>query len=196
MLLDISTWWSSKELFEQIYWIIAFPSTLIFVILLIMTFVAGDVDGDAGGADADIDADEGIGFQFFTIKNLVGFFTIFSWSGLACIDGGLGIFATILISIVCGLVMMAIMAGIFYFMSTLTDSGTLNLKNAINGIGDVYLPVKAERSGFGKVQINIQGQLRTLDAMTDDETDLPTGTIIKVTDIINNEILLVTKSTK
>ena len=48
---------------------------------------------------------------------------------------------------------------------------------------------------MGKVQISVQG-LRTLDAMTDSEEELETGAIIEVTEIFNNEILIVKPSEK
>ncbi|UTW64605.1 hypothetical protein KFE98_00280 [bacterium SCSIO 12741] len=193
MLLDLSTWWSGMGTFEQVYWIIALPSTLIFLILLVLTFVGGDLD-DAGGPDADVAGDDGVGFQFFSLKNVVGFFTLFAWSGLACIDADQSQLVTLVVSIISGFVMMTVMASIFYFMSKLTDSGTLDMRNAVNGIGEVYLPIKKQRGGFGKVQINVQGGLRTLQAMTDDGEDLPMGTVVQVQDIINDQILLVTKS--
>jgi hypothetical protein len=195
MLLDINTWWAAKELFEQIYWAFAIPSTLLFLIILVMTFIGGDISA-SGDADAAIEGDEGIGFQFFTLKGLISFFTLFAWSGLACIEAGLAQALTVMISVLCGLLMMFILASIFYLMSKLSESGTLKLKYAINGIGEVYLPIKAERSGMGKVQINIQGAVRTLQALSDDTADLPVGTMVKVTEIINDQILLVTKNLK
>ena len=194
--MDFSSWWTGMEIFERIYWIFAIPSSIFFVGILLMTFIGGDVDGDTGGADADVETDDGIGFQFFTLKNLVGFFTVFSWSGIACIDSGFTIPLTLLVSTISGTAMIVIMATIFYFMSKLSDSGTLSLNNAIGGIGEIYLPVKANREAFGKIQINIQGGLRTLQAVTDDEQDLPVGTVVEVLDVINDQILLVTKSSK
>lgn len=194
ILLDFSSWWAAKSSFEQIYWVFAIPSTLAFLIIMVSTFIGGDFD-DTGDVDADIDGDDGIGFQFFTVKNLVGFFTIFSWIGLACIESGLGIMATLITSFVCGLLMMVVMAAIFYFMSRLADDGTLKLENAIDRIGEVYLPIQAQRGGIGQISITIQGGMRTLQALTDDETDLPVGTVVKVKEIINNQILLVTKNT-
>jgi len=76
MLLDFSfnSWWAETETLGRIYWMIALPSSLFFVIILVTTFIAGDVDGEVGDVDADIEGDGGIGFQFFTLKNLVGFF--------------------------------------------------------------------------------------------------------------------------
>lgn len=195
MLLDITTWWDAKDLFEQVYWAMAIPSTLLFTGILLMTFIGGDI-GDVGDTDATIEADTGVGFQFFTIKGMIGFFTLFSWSGIACINAGLGYFATVGISIVCGLLMMFILAFLFYMMSKLVESGTLSLKNAVGRIGEVYLPVRAGRANIGQVQINVQGSVRTLQAMTDDAVDMPVGTVIEVKSIISDQILLVTKNSK
>ena len=178
---------------EQIYWIFALPSSLIFLVILVLTFMGGDLD-DAGGVDADINADEGIGFQFFTLKNLVGFFTVFSWIGLACIDSDMSIGMTFVISFVSGLLMMVVMASLFMLMGKLVDSGTMNINNAIGGVGEVYLPIGGNKGNFGKVQITIQGALRTIQAMTEGEEDLSVGTIVEVKDVINNNILVVSKS--
>jgi len=193
MLLDFNSWWAETETLGRIYWMIALPSSLFFVIILVTTFIAGDVDGEVGDVDADIEGDGGIGFQFFTLKNLVGFFTIFAWTGIACIDAGCSTATTVGASAVSGLAMMTIMASIFHFMGKLSDDGTLLMQNAVGGIGEVYLTIQPKRNGFGKVQINVQGSIRTLQAMTDDEAELATGTVVRVKEIINDQILLVTK---
>jgi len=193
MLLDFNSWWAGVETFERIYWLIAFPSSLFFLVILVTTFIAGDIDGEVGGVDADIEGDDGIGFQFFMLKNLVGFFTIFAWSGIASIDVGNGTLVTVIISSFCGMAMMVVMASIFHFMGKLSDDGTLSLRNAIGGVGEVYLTIQPKRSGFGKVQINVQGTLRTLQAMTDDDYELKSGSVVRVVAIVNNQFLLVTK---
>jgi membrane protein implicated in regulation of membrane protease activity len=193
MLLDISTLWQGLNTVQKIYWIIAVPSTTIFLIQLVLTFIGFDHDTDVSGhSDAAIGADHGIASQFLSFKNLLAFFTVFAWTGLACIDSGLSTGVTLLISIVCGLLMVLIMATIFYYMTKLTESGTLEIKNAIHKIGTVYLTIPAKRKAMGKIQVKVQG-LQTLDALTDDDQDIKTGSVIEVTDIVNNEILLVTK---
>lgn len=186
--------WENISNFERAYWVMALVSSLIFLGLAVMTFIGGDADGDAGGADADIDADGGIGFQFITVKNLTGFFTIFAWSGLACIDSGYGVGVTLLVSSLSGLVMMIIMAAIFYGMSKLTDSGTLQMKNAIGKLGEVYLNIPGDRGGFGKVTLKVQGSIRELEAMTDDEDEITRNVIVEVLEVIDDSILLVTRS--
>lgn len=197
MLLTISESWQSLELIEKIYWCIAIPFSVLFLIQIVLTFFGGDIDEIEADGDADVsvDHDTGIDFQFITLKNLVAFFTIFGWAGIACIDGGMGIGMTVLISSIAGFIMMSIMASIVYFMGKLTDSGTLNINNAIGKTGSVYLIIPAKREGLGKVQIKVQG-LQTLDAMTDYEEDIKTGAVVDVIEILNNEILVVKPSGK
>jgi hypothetical protein len=55
------------------------------------------------------------------------------------------------------------------------------------------MPIPANGEGFGKVQINVQGTVRELDAINADSEDLPTGSLIKVIEIIDGHILKVTK---
>ena len=155
----MNEWFAAFEPFEKVYWTIALFSSGIFIVLMILTIVGGEFD-DTGDVDADIDSDTGIDFQFLSFKNLVGFFTIFAWTGIACLNGGLSKGITLLISIVCGLIMMTIMASIFYYLGKLNSSGSLTIKNALNQVGEVYLTIGANRSRIGKVHINIQGGLR------------------------------------
>lgn len=188
-------WFSNLDFLPKIYWLIAIIGSVIFTLVMIMAFMGGDAD-DIEDIDSEIDADTGIGFQFLTFKNLVGFFTIFGWSGIACIDAGLPMPLTIIISIISGLVMMTIMAAMFYFMVKLSDSGTLKYKNAIDAIGEVYLTIGANRTRMGKVSVRVQGAVRELEALTDSFTDLKSGTIIKVVDVTENGILIVDQTRK
>ena len=139
--------------------------------------------------------DNGIGFQFFTIRNLFGFFTIFGWSGLAAIHAGQSGMTVIIISTLAGLAMMVLMATLFYYTGKLAYNGTLKLENAVAALATVYLTVPASRSGMGKVNLKVQGAFRELDAITDDAEELRTGALVKVTQVLNNQILLVTKQT-
>ncbi|GAB5474768.1 MAG: hypothetical protein Mars2KO_28670 [Maribacter sp.] len=185
-------WFAALALFEKIYWGIALISSVIFVILLVMTLLGGDAeDFDGGDVDADIDGDTGIEFQFLSFKNLMGFFTIFGWSGIACLDSGLSTGLTVLISTICGLLMMFVMAALFYYLGKLQSSGTLRLKNALNQVGEVYLTIGANRASIGKVSVTVQGTLRELEALTDEDKDLVLGNVVRVKSITDNGILIV-----
>ncbi len=190
-LLDISSWWLATPFFEKIFWVIAIVFTLLFLIQAILSFAGGDGDAVMGDADVSIDHDAGVGSQFFTIKNLIAFFTVFGWTGIACIKGDMSKGVTIAAALVAGTLMMLMMAFLFRSMSKLKHSGTLQLSNALNKIGETYLYIPAQRGGYGKVHIKVQGSLQELQAITDDEKDIPTGKLVKVTEILNNSILIV-----
>ena len=188
--------WSEISVFEQAFWIIAIPATVFFLLLLVLTIFGGDADTDVD-VDTDVDGNiadvDSIPFQFISLKNIVAFFTVFGWSGIGFINMGLGPGQVILFSTLCGLTMMFLMASLFYFMSKLAENGTLRMGNAIDKLGEVYLIIPAKRGGMGKVQLNVQGSMRTLDAITDDEEPIPTSSIVQVINVIDDHILLVQK---
>jgi hypothetical protein len=191
----LETWWQGMLVAEKVYWIIAIPFTVIFLIMLVMTMIGGDFDGASADMDMDMemDTDTGIGFQYLSIKNLVGFFTIFGWTGVACLAAEKSMVFTIIVSVLAGLLMMTIMSTIVYLMGKLTEQGNLNLKNAVGKIATTYLTIPAGRKGMGKIQIKVQG-FRTLDALTDEAEDIKTGSVVEVVDVINDQVLLVKHS--
>ena len=83
---------------QQTYWYVALIGSALFVIIFIITFIGGgDIDMDADMDTSVAGDDGGVGFQFFTFKNVIAFFTIFGWSGIICIDSDYSKTATILI---------------------------------------------------------------------------------------------------
>jgi hypothetical protein len=186
--------WSEAGIFEQVFWVITIPATVIFLVLLVLTVLGSDADVDV---DTDVDADiadgDSIPFQFLSLKNIVAFFAVFGWSGIGFVNAGLHSWLVILLATICGLLMMTAMGALFYFMSKLAESGTLKMKNAIGKLGEVYLVIPAKRGGMGKVQLNVQGSIRTLDAITDEPETIPTSSIIEVINVIDEQILLVKK---
>ncbi|MFV0593883.1 MAG: hypothetical protein ACK5M7_21095 [Draconibacterium sp.] len=193
-LISILPDWSTIGLFERIFWYLAVPSTVILLVLMVLSIFGGDTDTDV---DTDVDADiadgDTIPFQFISLKNIVAFFAVFGWSGIGFINAEMAPWLVILLSLICGLLMMLLMATLFYLMSKLAENGTLKMNNAIGKLGEVYLRIPAERGGMGKVQLSVQGSVRTLDAISDDLEDIATASIVQVVDVIDDNILLVKK---
>ncbi len=189
---DSSTWWAALTLIEKIYWIVAIPSTLLLVVQLIITILAGDFH-----TDTDLHPDAGsfddAGLHIFTYKNILGFFTIFAWTGLGFLKIGFGTFFSLVFSLVAGFSMMLLMAWIFLKISKLNQSGTMDINNAVDKRCEVYLTIPGKREGRGKVLINIQGSTHELDAVTDDLDPIPTGSLALVMEVLGEETLLVTK---
>lgn len=193
MTTDFSLWWQALTVLQKVYWLIAIPFSVFFVLQTVMSLFGGDILSADGDADLAVESDTGIDFQFLSIKNLVAFFTLFGWVGVLTSSSGMAAIWSVLLAIVAGLLMMLLMATLMYFMSKLTESGTLELKNAKGRTGTVYLTIPGKRAGMGKVQISIQG-FQTLDALTDDEVEIHTGAVVEVVDTLNEEILIVKRT--
>ncbi len=191
----MAEWWSSMALFEKVFWYIAIPSSVLFLIQMIMTFTGmggeGDTDTDGGNGDEGGE-DSGSTFRVFTVRNVIIFFAVFGWCGITLYSSGVSEALTVILSMVLGIVVMAVVAGLFYAITRLTQSGTMDPKNALGLMGEVYIPIPAHRGGAGKIQITIQGALREMEAVTEGKT-LPRGTVIKVVEVLNNNVLLVQK---
>lgn len=187
-MFDLIEWWQNLRGFELILWAIALFFSFLFLIQSIFSFITGGDHGDADGFDGDD------GYQFFTIKNLIAFFTMFGWAGLATYKSGASTTVVIIVALAAGITMVLIMYLLMRQSARLKHSGTLQMKNAIHQIGETYLRIPARRSGMGKVQVQVQGRLMELDAMTDDPEDIATGRPIQVVNILNNQILLVTSN--
>lgn len=189
---NFNTWWEGLSTILRIFWGLAVPFTIFFLLQLVLSFTIGDHADST--PDVDVETDHGISFQFLTIKNMVGFFTIFSWTGIACVEAGFSTTVTLVISTLAGLCMMGLMGGMFYFISKAGADGTMKMKKAIGVVGEVYLTIPAKRASVGKVQIKVMGSLRTLDAMTDNDHDIPTGKLVTVIEIVSDNILLVNEN--
>jgi hypothetical protein len=192
MLLSISTWWQHLETFEKILWTIALVFSSLYFLQSVLSLSGGDTDHTAGDADSSIAHDDGVDYQFFTIKNMIAFFTMFGWVGIASHYSGMSKTITILLALAGGTIIVLLMLLILKNMSRLRHNGALQLQNAINQTGTTYLFIPAKRGGVGKVHIKVQGTLQELQAMTDDEAEITTGALIRVKNIINDRILLVT----
>jgi hypothetical protein len=195
MLLDINTWWQGMDLFERILWVIAILFSSLFLLqTLVSIFTGGDADGHdaAGHSDAAVGDDDGIGHEFFTIKNMIAFFTMFAWVGIAAYSSGLSKGISVLLASGAGVAMVFLMVILLRNVGKLKHSGTMQIKNALNQVGNVYLFIPGQRKGMGKVHVSVQGSLHELNAITDDAADIATGSIIKVTGIVDEGLLLVT----
>ncbi len=201
----MQTWWDAITAIEKVFWIIAIPFSIIFLIQMVLSFTG--IGGGATDPGADIpdvsgeghdithsNDDVGSGFSFFTIRNFIAFFTLFSWSGLAFTNSGFNLAITLLLSVFVGILGMLVISSIFYFTMKMAESGNFSIKNAIGATGTVYLPIKANKGNIGKVQVTFQGSLREMNAVTNRDSDLTTNSLIKVTGLADENILIVEKA--
>ncbi len=215
----MTEWWNGLDAVLRILYCIAIPSTLVLVIQTILSLLGGfeggrgvdfsDTSGidfhggsdisemadasDMGGsgqfADGGNPADFSI-MSMITVQGIVTFLTVMGWSSIVAIGAGTPAFLSILVGIALGFVCMYAAARILHASRRLTESGTLDLRNAIGEAGRVYIPIPAAGNGTGKITMQLQGRYIECDAMAFGSEMLPTGEMVRVTDV-RNDILIV-----
>lgn len=197
MFIDL---WNSLNPFMKVIWSITLIASLIFIIQTIMTFVGADTGAD-GDFDASFDTDVDIadvdaavgsgGSNLYTFRNFVNFFLGFGWTAVLLNDSIKSRGLLLLFAVLVGIGFVAMVMYLFKWLYSMQQTGNINVyKTAVGCTGTVYLTIPAERSGEGKVQITIQGAVREYNALTEGDA-LPTGTPIKVVEVINPSTLLV-----
>ncbi|MCY6372136.1 NfeD family protein [Clostridium ganghwense] len=203
----MAAWWSGISGFEKFFWALAIPFTALFVMQMGMLILGLDngidtpdindsIDFDVK-SDVDIDADidmnlnPNVPLKLVTLRNIIIFFTIFSWTGIMGVRHGYSKMLTIALGIILGTIVIVILSSVYKLIFKLTESGNMNLKNAIGATGEVYLTIPDNGKEGGKVHVIFQSSLREVPAITYGEK-LKTGTKIKVIGIEQN--FLVVKS--
>ena len=179
----MNEFFSAMSQTEFTFWMIAIPSTIFFALQMIMTFAAGgfeaDVDIDTD-VDVDIDTDGdssgGAPFQMFTFRNLIAFMTVFSWTGLICIDSGFTLTSTLFISSLAGLAMVVVLSSLFFLTAKLAQNNSADNVHAIGRNATVYLRIPA--MGQGKINVMYGGAVRISRATS--KVDIATGATVKV----------------
>ncbi len=189
----ITTWWAGLSLAMKMLWGVTLVASLIFVVQSVMTFLGADADSgmdipdDASGLPDDLDG----GTNLYTFRNFVNFFLGFGWSAILLQERIHSTTLLVFVSILVGIALVAAVMFLFKWLSSMQQSGTIDLhKSAVGCSGKCYIPIPAARSGEGQVQIVINGTVREYGAVTDGDA-IPTGTPIKVLEVLGEETLLV-----
>lgn len=228
----MTQWWVGLSEFEKFFWIIALPSTAVFLIQTILSLLGmaehdADLDGGAGHVDLSHDVPHDVAhdvpddvpedmphdtppgdlhhevghseaaevaeFRFFSVRSVIVLLAFFGWTGIAGIRIHLHPVLTVLLALAVGALVAAGVAALFFLFAKMQQSGTLDMRNAVGQLGTAYLPIPAEESGTGVVQLPVQGAIRELTAITSGPK-IPTGTKVRVVSLIDRETVLVEKA--
>ena len=196
-------WWNSLSVVMKVLWAITLSASLIFIIQSILTFIGADSGGDL---DMDVDAtgdfdsvaadaaqagEHSTGMGLLTFRNFVNFFLGFGWSAILLRGSIASNSLLLVVSIVIGIALIFLVMMLFKWLGSMQQAGNINVfKSAVGCEGKVYLNIPASRAGFGKVQITINNAVREYEAVTDGDA-LPTGTAIRVVEVLSADTLLV-----
>ena len=186
-------WWNELDLIQQIFALIALPSTVLIIVQTVLLLIGigadSDADVDADGIDGLDLADDGL--AIFSIRGILSMLCITGWVAVALLETSLPAGVSIAIAIVCGIATLIGMAFLMRAINRLQSSGNIDIGNCIGKIGEVYIPVPASGNGSGKVNLTVQEQFSEFTAITTSGDQLKTGSFVRVVAVSESGVLVV-----
>ena len=181
---------SSPTTLEIIFMLSAFLGTAFFLIFMVLMML-GDILGGVFDSvfDTDITMDSDLSFELFSILGLAAAIMMFGYVGMFTLEAT----ETEVYAVIAGGVAAASsMYGVGLMLkgiNNLQADGTMKHEDAIGQRGQVYSRILANESG--KVQVAVDGTLRTLTARAKDKSlRIKTGEFVKVIDVIGSTLIV------
>lgn len=184
--------WNQLPSLLKVFWGIALPISLLFIIQTVLTFFGADA---TDGTDADFDGNlvDGEGpLQLFSLRNLIHFLLGFSWGGLSLFSSISSPFLLIFVSIAIGILFVLVFFIVARKVAQLAQDNTFKIQSCIGMTASVYLTIPGQMSGTGKVNLSVKGSYKELDAMTSQDS-IPTGNVVVITQVNGESIVIVQK---
>lgn len=186
MLLE---WWNNLELVQQVFTLVAVPSTLIMVVQTLMLVI-----GMANDADLDVDdlpeaMDDGL--TLFSVRGIVTMLAVTGWCAVALVDSGLNDALAIFLAVVAGFLALVGTAYLMRAVYKLQASGNIDVGNAVGKVAQVYIPIAAEAQKKGKVTMTLHEKYCEFDAITTAGETLKTGAYVRVVAVDGTGVLVV-----
>ncbi|MBI1902779.1 MAG: NfeD family protein [Planctomycetia bacterium] len=164
--------------------------------------VGHDFAGDHAGGDAGHDAshddhhtDSTWLFGVITFRTVVAALAFFGLAGLAADSAAASPPVTIGIAVVAGLAAMYGVHWMMQFLRKMREEGTVRIHSAVGCTGTVYLRVPGQKSGAGKVTVDVRGREVEYEAMTAGG-ELATGARVIVVDVLGPDTVEVAQESQ
>ncbi len=185
---------NSLETSQKFFWAIAVCASLVFVIQTVLTFIGlgADTDVDAGPMDSAGDVTEDGGLNgVFSFRNLINFLLGYGWAGVLLDETIASPLLLQIVAIVVGLLFVLAFVFMLSQVMKLSHDGSFRLSESVGLTADVYLRIPAARSGRGKVQVSVKGSVHEIDAITDNDAEIPTGGQVKILEVAGDDVVVV-----
>jgi hypothetical protein len=110
-----------------------------------------------------------------TFRTIVAALTFFGLAGMFGNASDYTPTTTLLIAVAAGTAALFLVAWMMRALVRMKSEGTIRIERAVGANGTVYLTVPANKSGIGKVTLNIQERTMEYQAVTSEQNELPTG---------------------
>ena len=163
----------------------AVSSIVLFIQMIVILIGGSDLDFELG------EVGEGGATGIFSIRSIGSFFTGFGWTGAMFMQNGHSVGVATLAATVVGSLILAGFLSLMRWLHSFKTDGTVNYKNAIGNVGSVYIPIPPNRKGMGQIQVEVQGRLAVINAISDSEEKLENRTAVRVKSLVDTRTLLV-----
>ena len=196
-------WWSGLAGITQFFYGMAAFFSVFFLWQMIGAFLGLDGDSmDLGGDVTDVPDDMDFedvmesseAFKVLSLRSIITFFTLFSWGGALYMSEGMSAVKAMGFASIWGLVGMLAIAGIFYFMGKMSETGTKDVASAQGKVATVYLDIPSD--GFGEVKTTVSGAVEHIKARSINGTTLPSGTQVRIVKVVGQTLVEVEKLTE
>ncbi len=211
----MTEWFNALSGYGQVLFIVAITATFIMVIFIILMLIGFDnsefdgIDDLSMDMDVDIDVDADFdldsindeplssigGLKILTIRGILAFLSMGSWTTLLFIDIVHPLIAT-LIGLVVGFISAYLLALALKQAMKLESSGNIDYRKAIGKEAIVYLRVPKENGGKGKVNLVLDGRFVEIQAITKGSEDLKVNQEVKIVGLYDQTTLVVEKTNK
>lgn len=178
----------NSETLQSGYLIIAFASTVLYVLkLIIFSIFGGDTEIST---DFDTICETDISFNFLTIESILAFLMGFGWLGLAgLVKWHVSAVISLLIAAVTGLIFMFLSAYLMFCVKKLDKKIKIDLNECVGKTGRTYTSFKPYSEG--QIEIEINKQLKVIEAFNSTDEEIPSFEPIEVEKVENNRIYIV-----
>lgn len=191
MYIFMSEWWELMSNSEKIFWSISIIFSVLFFIQFVLSlFGVGFGDDDAIHESDDKGYSLDKDFALLSVRSIIAFFTFFGWTGVLLLSKGNGTLFTVVMSFLSGSAAMLLVAYLMYVFGKLTQSGNVDVYEALFSTADVYLPIPERRKGVGRILIKLGGSIREMEAVTEGDS-IKTGQKVKIVEILDGNTFVV-----
>jgi len=206
----VASFWEALTPLHQAFIAAAIFFSTIFVWQLVSAFgslgeAGADASDSSDGVDIDLDSDmpdlaEADGgddllsdatglttFRLLSVRSMIAFCTLFTWGGALYLGQDISPAGAILRALLWGLAGMLVVAAFFWLLPHLSETGTSDLRTALNQTGEVYMNIP--EGGAGQVKVLVSGALRFVRARSGDGEAIAAGTAVRVTRILDEATL-------
>jgi len=206
----VASFWEALTPLHQAFIAAAIFFSTIFVWQLVSAFgslgeAGADASDSSDGVDIELDSDmpdlaEADGgddllsdatglttFRLLSVRSMIAFCTLFTWGGALYLGQDISPAGAILRALLWGLAGMLVVAAFFWLLPHLSETGTSDLRTALNQTGEVYMNIP--EGGAGQVKVLVSGALRFVRARSGDGEAIAAGTAVRVTRILDEATL-------